>query len=328
MEKISKDTKETLFTIIGSIVSTIGLFLAVMAATFSLKNPGSSLFTLAGSLIMAGGNRVILFFKEKTKLEKIKNMTLACIYTVLAILVPFGSHSVYFLSVPLVFFCVSVIANRIFKIIIDHKPQSIVINGLVIIFAFLYGIIFLNPNVFLAQSEYPVTSIIIIFFAIILMVTAFKDVIAFVFSRFKFKIFFTIIKKTFATEILAGLVVLMFAFSIILTVTEPTLNNFADALWYCFAVVTTIGFGDFTCTSVIGRILTVLLGIYGIIVVALITSIIVNFYNETSAKSDAAKIKQAQKEAVEDYVEKKQIERVIDELSKEPESKENKKEQK
>ena len=44
--------------------------------------------------------------------------------------------------------------------------------------------------------------------------------------------------------------------------------------------MTTIGFGDMTATSAIGRILTVIMGVYGIIVVALITSIIVNFYGE------------------------------------------------
>ena len=36
----------------------------------------------------------------------------------------------------------------------------------------------------------------------------------------------------------------------------------------------------------IGRILSVILGIYGIIVVALITSVIVNFYGEIRKDSD------------------------------------------
>ena len=45
-------------------------------------------------------------------------------------------------------------------------------------------------------------------------------------------------------------------------------------------MVTTIGFGDYAATAVATRVLSVILGIYGIIVVALITSIIVNFYTE------------------------------------------------
>ena len=45
-------------------------------------------------------------------------------------------------------------------------------------------------------------------------------------------------------------------------------------------MVTTIGFGDLTPTSQVGRVLSVILGVYGIVGVALITSIIVNFYGE------------------------------------------------
>ena len=44
-------------------------------------------------------------------------------------------------------------------------------------------------------------------------------------------------------------------------------------------LVTTIGFGDLTSVSMIGRILSIILGLYGLVVVALVTSVIVNFYN-------------------------------------------------
>ena len=47
--------------------------------------------------------------------------------------------------------------------------------------------------------------------------------------------------------------------------------------------MTTIGFGDLTAVTDFGRILSVILGAYGIVVVALITSIIVNFYGEKEA---------------------------------------------
>ena len=50
------------------------------------------------------------------------------------------------------------------------------------------------------------------------------------------------------------------------------------------------GFGDFAATSVAGRILTVVLGIYGIVVVAILTSVVVNYYNEANAKEKAKDI--------------------------------------
>ena len=51
------------------------------------------------------------------------------------------------------------------------------------------------------------------------------------------------------------------------------------------------------CTTLVGRILTVILGLYGIVVVAVITSIIVNFYNETAGKRDEKQIKEISKGA-------------------------------
>ena len=67
--------------------------------------------------------------------------------------------------------------------------------------------------------------------------------------------------------------------------------NIGDALWYCFAVVTTIGFGDFTAVTLTGRVLSVILGLFGIVLVAVITSIIVNFYNEISLTNTEKKKK-------------------------------------
>lgn len=49
-------------------------------------------------------------------------------------------------------------------------------------------------------------------------------------------------------------------------------------------------------TSLVGRILTVILGMYGIIIVAVITSIIVNFYNETAGKKDESTLKEIKNE--------------------------------
>lgn len=98
--------------------------------------------------------------------------------------------------------------------------------------------------------------------------------------------------RTIATEILPGLAALIVGSSLILIHVEPSIPRFGDAIWCCYAVVTTISFGDIVAVTPMGRAVSVILGIYGIVVVAVITSIIVNFYNETYGKRDAKEAKQ------------------------------------
>ena len=40
---------------------------------------------------------------------------------------------------------------------------------------------------------------------------------------------------------------------------EPEIHNYFDALWYCFSVISTIGFGDIVVISIVAKILTILL---------------------------------------------------------------------
>lgn len=64
----------------------------------------------------------------------------------------------------------------------------------------------------------------------------------------------------------------------ILRFVEPSLYRFTDSLWYCFAVATTVGFGDFTAVTHLGRIVTVVLSIYSLGVVAIFTAVITSYF--------------------------------------------------
>ena len=59
---------------------------------------------------------------------------------------------------------------------------------------------------------------------------------------------------------------------------EPGIHTYADSLWYCFITATSIGFGDLTAVTVIGRIVTVLLSVYSIAIIAICTACITSFY--------------------------------------------------
>ena len=122
---------------------------------------------------------------------------------------------------------------------------------------------------------------VIQFYSFVFILEGFAMIISSITNGKSLKTLPIILYKTHTLEILVGLVIVMITAATVFPFVEPKITNFSDGLWYSFAIVTTIGFGDFYAVTFIGRILSVLLGIYGIVVVALITSVIVNLYNES-----------------------------------------------
>lgn len=87
-----------------------------------------------------------------------------------------------------------------------------------------------------------------------------------------------ILKITKVDKIFIGFVLFILGLSFILKVVEPQMLTYGDAIWYSFSVITTIGFGDYYAVTTIGRICTIIAGIYGILIVALIPGVVVSYY--------------------------------------------------
>ena len=94
----------------------------------------------------------------------------------------------------------------------------------------------------------------------------------------RLKILHRILKKTRAYYIIGLFVVFVLAVSLVFWAIEPDINNYGDALWYSYVNLFTIGFGDIVPVQPLSRILSVILTIYATIVIALITGVIVAFY--------------------------------------------------
>ena len=74
--------------------------------------------------------------------------------------------------------------------------------------------------------------------------------------------------------------VLFLIASAIVAVVEPGIDGFGNALWFMFQVVTTIGLGDYTCTSMIGRVVVIVLSVYSVFFLALVTGAVVSYCSE------------------------------------------------
>lgn len=96
----------------------------------------------------------------------------------------------------------------------------------------------------------------------------------------RLKILWMIQKRTHADQIIFGFVLFLLASAVIIQAAEPDIHRYVDALWYCYAVISTAGFGDIVAVTLIGRICSVLLTLYAIFVIAIVTGVVVNFYSQ------------------------------------------------
>ena len=95
-----------------------------------------------------------------------------------------------------------------------------------------------------------------------------------------FKTFWKVIKRVHFEKIVMGFVVMFFITALVVTVTEPGIATYRDGLWYTFVACTTIGFGDITVTAFWGRLFTVIITIYEIVIAALMSGVVVSYYLE------------------------------------------------
>ncbi len=209
--------------------------------------------------------------------------------------VAFGSYLSGVRVAAILFFFV-LMQSRVLKLIHKHGVLRIIIAVILIALAslLLLSSIFINSD---TESDTIFTLMILpTFYCMILMLVR---IIGMSVSGVKLDLIKQIAHTTMAGQILSGLLILVLTFSVVFESQEKQITSYTDALWYCFAIITTIGFGDITAETGIGRTLSVILGAYGIIVVALITSIIVNFYNELKSERVEEERAAKEKEALE-----------------------------
>ena len=278
--KIKTDPKS--LRIFISIVLCLGLMFSLFALgnETTFEGIGASPFFGLALACIALFELLSFFYHQKTDPKKLD--FIRCGYVALCLAAMICSFAIpdtsklYVLS-PILYLLIYIV-KRILIIIQRRNTRSVIYNALVIIVCVLAILATLSLTGFIEQGVYGATTV---FACLVIDVTCLVNICSMVFSRFNKEILLRIVHKTYAGEILLGLFLLVVAFSLVLMHNEKSVHTFGDALWYCFMVITTIGFGDIAAVSLIGRILTVILGVYGIIVVSILTSIIVNFYSET-----------------------------------------------
>ena len=293
MAKTNKFLDSKFFKVFMTVIAWIltALILLFSVLTFIRANnndfAGAAYF-MVGIFITMGLTYMFGYLKDRDG-SFIRALLMSIITIGLGVLVIFAKDNAYIFSISAGVFALSIIISRLLRLIKKHTSRDIVFSIIIIAIAIVSAIGFFQ------RVDNDLLDNIILLECLFISICAFAEALIITLSNLKLNTFFSVILKTFALEILLGLLALIVGASLILMRVEPDMADFPDALWYCFAVVTTIGFGDFYAVTPVGRIITVILGIYGIVVVAVITSIIVNFYNETYGKRDAKEVRRITK---------------------------------
>ncbi len=212
-----------------------------------------ALLSMVNRIIRGGEDRIL---KVQTTVNTVLYLTCAGMFLIA------GTGDVT-LMVTAVVYLLTVVVNRTASLIRKHAFKNVILNVLIILI-----------DVLLLVGLKEVSSVLLVCFHSLFVIIRIS------FSRIRLDVLARVIRRTYAAEILNGFLLLIVAFSLVLPRLEPGIPTFRDALWFCFALVTTIGFGDYTAVTPAGRVLSVILGLYGIVVVALATSVLVNLYNE------------------------------------------------
>ena len=90
-----------------------------------------------------------------------------------------------------------------------------------------------------------------------------------------------------------GTIKVFFAYVIVLCIGavltwifEPQVQSLWDGFWFCFVASTTIGFGDITAVTVIGRLVVIFVTLCGILTVAMVPGVVVAYYTEYLKKRE------------------------------------------
>ncbi len=281
MIKIDKKTKNAWFLVLNLILSVTTMCLCLSVISRVLVNDTNNAALFIGLAVISQIlNQILLFLKYENKKDKFRILVVCSIYIVAAIL-GFLSRSNYVLFYIATFLvAIAMSANQFLTISKEKTKRGYITN-------ILLGVVFAGLGIAVMfsidKNDFIYISLVS---ALLLLFSALRRLLLPSLKYEKMKLLVNILVKTHAFDALVGLLAFIIAFSFMIPVVEPNITNFWDAMWYCFTVVTTIGFGDFYATTVVGRILTVVLGIYGIVVVAILTSVVVNFYNEVSKDKD------------------------------------------
>lgn len=98
----------------------------------------------------------------------------------------------------------------------------------------------------------------------------------------RLRIIWHILRVTGFSTFLTSFISFIFLAAGLLLWLEPDFTSYGDSLWYSFVTATIVGYGDLLVTTTFGRIISIVLAIYGILFLGSLSGLVVSYYTEVS----------------------------------------------
>lgn len=89
-----------------------------------------------------------------------------------------------------------------------------------------------------------------------------------------------LLRHTGAIKIFLSYLILLCIGGFLLMFIEPQVKSWFDGVYFCFVASTTIGFGDIVPVTILGRLITIVLTLFGLLTVAMVPGVVVAYYTE------------------------------------------------
>ncbi len=91
---------------------------------------------------------------------------------------------------------------------------------------------------------------------------------------------FNLLKRTGAIRIFIAYLCVLLIGGVAVWLIEPGVDGPFEGFYFLFVASTTVGFGDIAPVTVIGRIITIVVTLIGILTVAMVPGVVVAYYTE------------------------------------------------
>lgn len=102
--------------------------------------------------------------------------------------------------------------------------------------------------------------------------------------RYYLRDFFGILQTNYLNRVLIATSMLIILSSIPIRYLEPSIGTYGDAIWWSIVTATTVGYGDLSPETAPGRIIAIVLMLFGIGLIGMLTSSITTYFLSSKKK--------------------------------------------